>query len=463
MKSKKPQRIRDPLHNLIEFDLSLFEQTLWQIVQTCEFQRLRRIKQLGFSEIVYPGATHTRFSHSLGVYHIAKKLLGIVKKHLGPEDFNDRRAETAIAAALLHDIGHGPFSHAFESASKRIGMKTIDHEYVGDHMIRNTEIQKILDAANDKGFSNNVADLIAGKGAHDIYRAIVSSQFDADRLDYIQRDRLMAGTQLAGIDFTWLMANLEVGQVQWGQDDGGDPGGEVDTFILGPKAIHAAEAYVLSLFQLYPTLYFHKATRCAEKLFCELLVRIFRLVEESRIPDTNLTNTQPLIQFAQQPDSIENYLKLDDTVIMGALSQMMDAEDKVISDFSKRLCFRNLYKCLDVFEVMRKNYRVDGVTLSKVKVRVIDAIKEWVQSEKDKREIRILYDEVTRSPYKAFDLDPFNQIWIRDSNKKLDIRDYSSVVKAIPDCMIFRVYYDENDNESRTFIDSVIQETAKAI
>jgi uncharacterized protein len=106
----KAQRIRDPIHNLIEFDTDQFEQTMWRVVQTRPFQRLRRVKQLGFSEYVFPGATHTRFAHSVGVFHVARQLMNVIE----PEAKRTHQAHVALAAALVHDLVHGMFSHAFE-------------------------------------------------------------------------------------------------------------------------------------------------------------------------------------------------------------------------------------------------------------------------------------------------------------------------------------------------------------
>lgn len=108
----KPERIRDPIHNLIEFGTGEFEQTCWRVIQTRPLQRLRRVKQLGFSEFVYPSATHSRFSHSVGVFHIARQLASVIEK-IRADGYNIRRGQEAMAAALVHDIGHGPFSHAF--------------------------------------------------------------------------------------------------------------------------------------------------------------------------------------------------------------------------------------------------------------------------------------------------------------------------------------------------------------
>ena len=462
--SEKPQRIRDSLHNLIEFGSDSIAQTLWKVVQTHEFQRLRRIKQLGFSEVVYPGATHTRFSHSLGVYHIAKKLLHIVKQNFG-DSFNTVSGQIALTAALVHDVGHGPFSHAFETVGKRLNLKKINHEDVSCEIIQKTDIGRILDEENESGFSTNVAKLIAGHGPSHVYRAIVSSQFDADRLDYMQRDRLMAGTQLAAIDFSWLLANLEVGEVPWGEDE--NPGGTIDTFVLGPKAIHAAEAYILSLFQLYPTVYFHKTTRGAEKLFTELLVRVFQLVHDDSVAKINLPDNHALVQFMREPDCLERQLALDDVVVMGALSLMKDAEDVFIKEFSERLYCRKFYKCIDVMERLKQfpPMEIQGYTSGKLP-KPLDSIEEeingWPQLYGANGIPRILQDHGSRSPYKKLDQTkgkevPINQIMIKQNGKIVDIQKSSPIIGAIPTFVFYRVYVRENDQDARHFIDNIIR------
>ena len=119
------QRIRDPLHDLIEFEMSNeLECMLWDVLQTRPFQRLRRVKQLGFCDLVYPGASHSRFAHSVGVFHTARQLMEIVRKHSS----QDSKEQRALAAALVHDLGHGPFSHSFEEVGRRLQLKLADHE-----------------------------------------------------------------------------------------------------------------------------------------------------------------------------------------------------------------------------------------------------------------------------------------------------------------------------------------------
>lgn len=147
----KRQRIRDPLHNLIEFKGDELERALWRVVQSRPFQRLRRVKQLGFSDFVYPGASHSRFAHSLGVFHTARRLMEVVRRYATDAK---SREDRALSAALVHDLGHGPFSHAFETVGKRLGLKLADHEDVSDLLIRNGEVAEIL---NEMGMASAAA------------------------------------------------------------------------------------------------------------------------------------------------------------------------------------------------------------------------------------------------------------------------------------------------------------------
>ena len=215
-----------------------------------------------------------------------------------------------MAAALVHDLGHGPFSHAFEKVGKRLELKLANHEMMSDALIRDSEVAEVLNSQFGSHWADGVVDIIKKDGVKTVHHAVVSSQFDADRLHYMRRDRLMTGTQHAAIDFPWLIANLEIGSVEFGVDD--SPGGQIETFVLGPKAIHAAEAYVLGLFQLYPTVYLHKATRGAEKLFTESLVRVVILVRDGSVSATGLPINHPIVRFAQFPDDIDVALALDD-------------------------------------------------------------------------------------------------------------------------------------------------------
>jgi HD superfamily phosphohydrolase len=173
-----------------------------------------------------------------------------------------------MAAALVHDVGHGPFSHAFEAAGKKFHRSQKHELWTVDIIRGDTKVGEVLDGFKS-GFRDQVAQIIADKMPQDIYGSIVSSQFDADRLDYVRRDR---GVDHGEFDFSWLMANLEVDQIPLAIDD--DQIGIVPGLVLGRKAFQAAEAYVLGLFHLYFAVYFHKTTCSAEKMLTGLLLRV---------------------------------------------------------------------------------------------------------------------------------------------------------------------------------------------
>ncbi len=452
------QRVRDPLHDLVPFSNSELEKTLWSVIQTRPFQRLRRVKQLGFSDMVYPGASHSRFAHSLGVFHTARQLMEIIKSSKAEQDSKQQRA---LAAALVHDLGHGPFSHAFEKVGKRLGLKLSDHENMSDTLVRNSEVSEKLNELGS-GFANDVADILKKDGVKTVDHAIVSSQFDADRLDYMRRDRLMTGTQHSAIDFPWLLANLEIGSVPFGVDE--TKLGEVETFVLGPKAIYAAEQFVLGLFQLYPTVYFHKTTRGAEKIFTELLVRIVELVRDNKVKSTGLPKNHPLVEFSRHPESISAALNLDDAVVWGALSQLSESTDELVAEFSKRLRDRQLYKCCDIrIEVAHSvDPKVDGgdeavEVIDKCCAAINERLVEW--SEKNsKLRPRLLFDDEKRSPYKPVGQSkgPLDRINIRTAGGSLvDLAERSSVVAALKTFKLYRVYADREDAEAKDAIEKI--------
>jgi len=334
-----------------------------------------------------------------------------------------------------------------------------DHEHVSDILIRNSEVSEALRPLGS-GFANDVADLIKSAGPGNIYSAVVSSQFDADRLDYMQRDRLMTGTHLSAIDFEWLVANLEIGSVPYGVDE--KSVGAIETFVLGPKAIYGAEAYVLGLFQLYPTVYFHKATRSAEKIFGELLDRVIRLTRDGSAVKTGLPDNHPLVRFSTDPDDIENVLALDDTVVWGSLALMIEAKDELISDFARRLRDRRLYKCVDVRVRLSHLLGEDGgghEKLDRACASIKEKITEW-RAQNVGAGHRVLVDEAIREPYKRFQESkgPLNQIRIRTASGSLvDLGERSKIVKAIEPFRLFRLYCADDDGEARGVIEEVIE------
>ncbi|MBK1839710.1 HD domain-containing protein [Azospirillum sp. YIM B02556] len=470
-KMSRPQRVRDPIHNLIEFDGGQFESMLWRVIQTRPFQRLRRIRQLGFSELVYPGATHTRFAHSLGVFHTARRLMRIIRHHIKANGgyVEQNKADVAVAAALVHDLGHGMLSHAFEDIGEKLGLKMAHHEHVSDVLIRDGEVAREL-ATFRPSFPGEVADVIGRGRPTNLYDAVVSSQFDADRLDYMQRDRLMAGVQNSGIDFEWLLANLEIGTVATGVD--GQQLEDVETFVLGPKAIRAAETYVLALFQLYPTVYHHKATRAAEKLFSALMIRLITLMRDGAMEEvTGLSARHPFARFAKDADSVENALALDDTVFWGSLGMLCDAKDAQIRECAIQLRDRKLPKSVDIrgqLVASVKGMKADTPAerneikrrLNRLTENIENALNAWSQS-KSTGAPRILVDREERVPYKLLDESkgPLNQIRIKtDDGQIRDMAEVSSVVSSIETFKLFRAYIKAGDHEAKAAADAIVAE-----
>jgi HD superfamily phosphohydrolase len=444
----KARRIRDPVHDLIPFDTSRFEQMAWKLLELPEFQRLRRIKQLGFTELVFPGATHTRFAHSVGVFHTARQLAQCIKNQVG-SNYNEDRAQVAMAAALVHDVGHGPFSHAFEAAATAFSEKKHHEDWTAEIVTGSTGVNRVLEGFRT-GFSREVADLIIADTPADIYASIVSSQFDADRLDYLRRDRMMAGVLHGGFDFSWLLANLEVGPVPLTQDD--EIIGEVEALILGQKALQAAESYVLGLFHLYFSVYFHKTTRGAEKMLTAMLKRIAELIRGEAGHLTGLSTSHPVYGFIQS-GSLSDYLWLDDTSIWGSLADLSKARDRVVSYLATRLACRRLYKVVDVGAYLQA--KGGEAAVAKFKMRLAE-----MQKAENLGPIDVFSDTARRNPYQRKGLetpDVLKKVLIRrsDGTNFEDLRDRSDVVKALEEKALFRVYV--RDNSVRKKILSLVE------
>ena len=469
----KPQRVRDPVHNLIEFDMNdQLEHALWRVIETPEFQRLRRIRQLGFSELVFPGATHTRFAHSIGVFHTARNLMRVVDRHVRSGGGRPRvhQQNVALAAALVHDVGHGMFSHAFEFVGEALGLPMADHERVSGEIIRTREIAGILSPELGTGFANDVATLIARKAPGNLYDAVVSSQFDADRLDYMQRDRLMTGVQSSGIDLTWLLSNLQVEAVPTGVD--GEEAGSVETLVLGPKAIQTAESYVLSLFHLYPNVYLHKTTRGAELLFGALLTRLIRLGSEGHNGKAGLPPNHPLMRFAREPDQLENALRLDDQVFWGALPMMQDAEDEGVARMAGAMRDRKLMACTDIRVAVEAGLEPrKGEERRQRRVRVertcrqIEAGVAPLLTDAATMRPKLLLDgygrgKNKREPYKRFQdsSTPLNRIMIQTGpGKTEDIIAFSPVIAGAETFEVCRAYTFRDDTATQNVVGNIVR------
>lgn len=307
--------IRDPIYNLISFDKKE-EKAIIDIINTPEFQRLRRIRQLGFSYYTYPTSTHDRLSHSLGVAFIVGELfnsLNVPDKIKIPEldeegnpiSVQVKKSQLRLIvklAGILHDIGHGPFSHAFERITK------VDHEKMSEKIISSEElnISKILSSFKDdvlnKYAQKWIIDILNGTFKPIWVKELISSQLDADRIDYLLRDAYMCGVNYASFDIKWLFQNIEIGKIKSEDRDG--------LLINAQKGIHAVEAFIVSRYHMYEQVYFHKTTRGFEIVIQRIFDKIKELIETSK--SENLFLDENLPNFIKDNNNLNAYLQLDD-------------------------------------------------------------------------------------------------------------------------------------------------------
>jgi HD superfamily phosphohydrolase len=242
--------IRDPLHNNIRLDPLARE-----LIETPAFQRLRYVRQLGLAFLVYPGATHTRFEHALGTYHLARRSLAL----LGEEDGLSRvpADECAIvtAAALLHDVGHYPFSHALEESG------AMHHEEVARGLIAGGEIGELLTTTLGKDAPSRIIALVRGDSGSPLQR-LISGSLDLDKLDYLRRDALMCGVSYGDIDIDRLLNSLVL------IDDA--PSGGL-TVGIAEKGLSALESLLFAKYQMYRNVYWHHAIRSATAMYKRLV------------------------------------------------------------------------------------------------------------------------------------------------------------------------------------------------
>jgi len=440
-RKKTIQRVRDPVHGLIVFGENgddhrkETDRIAWALLNTREFQRLRRIRQLGFSDLVFPGATHSRLAHSLGVYHMARRLADIIQKR-SSETRDENRERVALLAALLHDIGHGPFSHVFEQVATGRNQEFRKHERWSAEIVRNeeTEVNRIL-RSFDENLPVQIGDLLTDEGPRDIYSAIVSSQFDADRLDYIQRDRLMTGAEFGHIDSDWLLDCLNVGRVTIGTESDSSV---VQCLYLSPKGLQVAEEYLEARYRLYRRVYMHKTTRSAEKMLQMLLTDIAGKVKNDEFEngdDKTLAGREPVMRhLTSESPCVQSYLSLDDSKVWSSLSVYSEFSDRQISELATRILNRNLYKCVDVgaFDAPDGNLRYRFLNTLK------DSFPLW------KNEFP--YDDEEIRLYRWYDFDDTsvsNKILVKmheSDDEPKDIINESEIAKALPKGSIWRIY-----------------------
>ncbi len=306
---------RDPVYGYVH----VFDKLIWDLIQTKEVQRLRRIKQLGGTYMVFHTAEHSRFSHSLGVYEMARKIIRALM-YCGTVLEEEERL-LVLSAALLHDLGHGPFSHSFESVFN------VRHELFTERIImEDTEVNQVLESYQ-KGFATKVRDVINKTYENPLVINIISSQLDADRLDYLLRDAYFTGAPYGEIDVERILRTMRVVN---------------NKIVYKVSGMHAIEDYLMSRYQMYWQVYLHSTGRSFDLVIQNMLRRVRELVlsgYQFRHPIGALADL-----FLEKDLSVETYLKFDDATISHYASLFVEEEDEILSDFADRFIHRRLLK-----------------------------------------------------------------------------------------------------------------------
>ncbi|MDR2465146.1 MAG: HD domain-containing protein [Streptococcaceae bacterium] len=311
---------RDPVHNYIQ----ITHQLILDLIDTKEFQRLRRIKQLGGSSYTFHGGEHTRFSHSLGVYENARHICDIFSRKYpiekeGENGWDDSERLVTLAAALLHDIGHGAYSHTFEQI-----FHTNHEEFTAEIILsEKTEINAVLQKMGID-FPQKVASVIQKTYPNPQVVQMISSQIDADRMDYLLRDAYFTGTQYGFFDLTRITRVIRPYK---------------DGIAFLSQGMHAVEDYIVSRYQMYMQIYFHPTSRAMDVLLVHLLKRAKFLYNAGGRADLFLATSPRLIPFLKGDYNLYDYLKLDDGVLNTYFSEWSEDVDEILSDLAKR--YRN--------------------------------------------------------------------------------------------------------------------------
>ncbi|HVU03320.1 MAG TPA: HD domain-containing protein [Polyangiaceae bacterium] len=332
--------LRDPVHGLVSFEADEYS-IIPRLLDTREVQRLRRIRQLGLTALAYPGAEHTRFSHAIGAAHVMTRFIRRLQEiHEGLpfwQRVTTERARDAVAAALLHDAGHGPFSHLFEEAMPDAPR----HEEWTSRIVMDpsTEVNRVL-RESDPGLPARVNELVHGRHRLSYLARTVSGTFDVDRCDYLLRDAHSTGVEYGKFDLDWLLRSLRFGEQP---DDGEAPVLAID----GAKGLPAIESFILARLFMFQHVYFHKASRASEWMLSRLLGRVCRLLEGgARLPLV----PRAVEAIAQTGDSdLSDYLDLDDSSLFTAMAAWQHVQDPILSDFSRRLYGRKLFKTIELY------------------------------------------------------------------------------------------------------------------
>jgi HD superfamily phosphohydrolase len=390
----KRKIVNDPVYGFINIPFPI----LFDLIEHPYFQRLRRIQQLGLTNMVYPGGNHTRFQHALGAMHLMEQAIAVLRSK--GHEITETEAEAVMIAILLHDIGHGPFSHALESTI----VDNTSHEILS--LLFMQELNDIFG-----GRLQLAIDIFQDKYPKHFLYQLVSSQLDMDRLDYLRRDSFFTGVIEGAIGSDRIIKMLDVVN---------------DELVVEEKGIYSIEKFLLARRVMYWQVYFHKTVISAENLLLNILQRVKYLARNGEpvfaTPCFEFFIANPIP--AIRPESItptnrkillDNYSKLEDNDIFSSAKVWADSNDKVLSLLSSNLMSRRLYRIEMQYQPFEQEY--------------IDKIGEKIlfQNRFDKKDLRYFAFTGTISNY-AYSLNDDKIKIMKKTRETMDIAEASDML-----------------------------------
>lgn len=361
--NNKKKIVNDPVYGFI----TISQEIIFDVIEHPYFQRLRRIKQLGLTHLVYPGAIHTRFHHVIGAMHLMEKAIAAIRKKGHKISEDEERA--VLFAILLHDIGHGPFSHALEHDI----VNGVSHEEISGFFIDRLSIEF-------NGELDLALQVFENKHPKKFLHQLVSSQLDMDRMDYLNRDSFFTGVSegVIGSDRIIEMLNVVDGKL-----------------VLEEKGIYSIEKFIVARRLMYWQVYLHKTVVAAEYMLIHALRRAKELAMDGKV----IFGSPPLLYFLQRtissddfknkPETLDQFALLDDFDILGAIKVWQFHDDYILAELSRRIVQRDLFK----IEISREPFTEER----------IGAIRKYVMDKMDLTEEQIPHfvytDQLTNNAY----------------------------------------------------------------
>lgn len=390
--------INDPLYGFI----SLQGGIILNLIEHPYFQRLRRISQLGLTSLVYPGALHTRFHHAIGAMHLMQKAINVLRSK--GHEISNKEAEGAKIAILLHDIGHGPYSHSLEHSL----VDNISHEELSLFYMHklNNEFNGKLDLA---------IQIFKDEYSKSYLHQLVSSQLDMDRMDYLNRDSFYSGVQEGVVGAERIINMLDVVN---------------DKLVVESKGIYSVEKFLIARRLMYWQVYFHKTVVSAEQMLIKVLQRAKELSQNNiDLFGTSslqlfLKNNFTIKDFKSNPKVFESFTELDDYDIMASIKEWQNHSDNILASLSNKIVKRELFKVTLLDEPM------DDLNISRIKKNIMNAYNL------DATNVNYFFleGEITNNAYKLNDSDInilFKDNLIKDLMGAADKSTISALCKTV--------------------------------